>query len=39
MLMLNRFGIDVEERRLEKLEKDGPKAADRKVRLLRMFAA
>ena len=38
MLMLNRFGIDVEERRLDELEKDGGKAADRKVRLLRMFA-
>ena len=36
--MLNRFGIDVEERKLEKLEKDGKKAADRKTRLLRMFA-
>ena len=38
MLMLNRFGIDVEERRLDELEKDGKKAADRKVRLLRVFA-
>lgn len=39
--MLNRFGVDVEERELEHLEKDGRKgknkAADRKVRLLRMF--
>lgn len=40
--MLNRFGIDVEERRLEKLVMGGKpdgkrRAADRKVRLLRMF--
>ncbi len=35
--MLNRFGIDVEEAQLEHLEQDGKKAADKKVRLLRMF--
>ena len=35
--MLNRFGIDVEEDDFHRLEKDGRKAADKKVRLERMF--
>lgn len=36
--MLNRVGVDVEERQLEQLEQAGGRAADRKVRLRRMFA-
>lgn len=35
--MLNRFGIDVEEDDLRQLKQDGKKAADRKVKLERMF--
>lgn len=36
--MLNRVGVDVEERDLDRLGQAGNKAADRKVRLRRMFA-
>lgn len=35
--MLNRFGVDVEETDLQRLRMDGNSAADRKVRLKRMF--
>lgn len=36
--MLNRVGVDVEKRDLEHLVQAGTRAADRKVRLRRMFA-
>ena len=36
--MLNRVGVDVEERKLKQLKQAGKKAADRTVRLRRMFA-